>query len=53
MGVEKYCNRLPASVVTAPSVNIFKKVLEKVWTENYAITPMMANWNFLVERPQY
>ncbi len=25
-------NKLPASVVTAPSVNIFKKRLEKVWT---------------------
>ncbi len=29
----KYWNKLPASVVTTPSVNIFKKRLEKVWTE--------------------
>ncbi len=30
--VVKYWNKLPASIVTAPSVNIFKKRLEKVWT---------------------
>ncbi len=28
--VVKYWNKLPASVVTAPSVNVFKKRLEKV-----------------------
>ncbi len=31
--VVKYWNKLAASVVTAPSVNVFKKRLEKVWTE--------------------
>ncbi len=30
--VVKYWNRLPASIVTAPSVKIFKKKLERVWT---------------------
>ncbi len=36
----KYWNKLPASVVTAPSVNVFKKRLEKVWTEVFPISPM-------------
>ncbi len=31
--VGKYWNNLPASVVTVPSVNVFKKTLEQVWTE--------------------
>ncbi len=31
--VVKYYNKLPASVITAPSANVFKKRLEKVWTE--------------------
>ncbi len=31
----KYCKKLSASVVTAPSVNILKKRLEKVWTEAF------------------
>ncbi len=31
--VVKYWNKLPASVVTAPSVNAVKKRLEKSWTE--------------------
>ncbi len=31
--VMKYWNKLSASVVTAPSVNVFKKRLENVWTE--------------------
>ncbi len=31
--VMKYWNKLQASVVTAPSVNLLKKRLEKVWTE--------------------
>ncbi len=31
--VVKYWNKLPASVVTAPSVNVCKKRLGKVWTE--------------------
>ncbi len=33
MRVVKYWNRLPSSVATAPSVIVFKKRLEKVWTE--------------------
>ncbi len=37
--VVKYCNQLPASVVTAPSANIFKKKLEKVWTEDFPHFP--------------
>ncbi len=32
-------NKLPASVVTAPSVNVFKKQLEKVWTEVFSHLP--------------
>ncbi len=39
--VVKYWNKLPASVVTAPSVNVFKKRLEKVWTE---IFPYLPHW---------
>ncbi len=39
--VLKYWNKLPASVVTAPSVNGFKKRLEKVWTE---IFPHLPHW---------
>ncbi len=31
--VVKYWSKLSASVVTAPSVNVFKKRLEEVWTE--------------------
>ncbi len=31
--VVKHWNKLSVSVVTAPSVNIFKKRLEKVWSE--------------------
>ncbi len=37
--VVKYWNKLPASVVTAPSVNVFKKRLEKVWTEVFLYLP--------------
>ncbi len=37
--VVKYWNKLPASVVTAPSVNVFKKRLEKVWTEAFPHLP--------------
>ncbi len=37
--VVKYWNKLPASVVTAPSVNVFKKRLEKVWTEVFPHLP--------------
>ncbi len=35
--VVKYWNKLPASVVTAPYDNVFKKRLAKVWTEVYNI----------------
>ncbi len=37
--VVKYYNKLSASVVTAPSVNVFKKRLEKVWTEVFPHLP--------------
>ncbi len=37
--IVKYWNRLPASVVTAPSVNVFKKRLEEVWTEVFPHLP--------------
>ncbi len=37
--VVKYWNKLPASVVTAPSVNVFKKRLEEVWTEVFPHLP--------------
>ncbi len=39
--VVKYWNKLPASVVTARSVNVFKKRLEKVWTE---VLPHLPPW---------
>ncbi len=31
--VVKYWNKLPASAITASSVNVFKEWLEQVWTE--------------------
>ncbi len=34
--VVKYWNKLPASVVTAPSVTVLKKRLGKVWTEIFS-----------------
>ncbi len=37
--VVKYWNKLPASVFTAPSVNVFKKRLEEVWTEVFPHLP--------------
>ncbi len=39
--VGKYWNKLPASVVTALSVNVFKKRLDKVWTEGF---PHIPHW---------
>ncbi len=39
VGVVKYWSMVPASVVTAPSVNVFKKKLEKVWTEVFPYLP--------------
>ncbi len=38
--VVKYWNKLPASVVAAPSVNVFKKRLEEVWTEVFPHLPL-------------
>ncbi len=35
----KYWNKLPVSVVTAPSVKRFKKRLEKVWTDVFPHLP--------------
>ncbi len=37
--VVKYWNKFPASVVTAPSINVFKKRLEKVWIEVFPHPP--------------
>ncbi len=37
--VVKYLNKLPASIVTAPSVNVFKKRLEEVLTEVFPHIP--------------
>ncbi len=37
--VVKCWNKLPTSVVTAPSVNAFKKRLEAVWTEVFSHLP--------------
>ncbi len=39
--VVKCWNKLPTSVVTAPPVNVFKKRLEKVWTE---VIPHLPHW---------
>ncbi len=40
---DEYYGRLPASVVTAPPVNVFKKRLEKVWTEVFSHLPQCLN----------
>ncbi len=37
--VVKYWNKLPASIVTVPSVNVFKKWLEEVWAEVFPHFP--------------
>ncbi len=34
--VVKYWNKVPDSIVTAPSVNVFMKKLKKVWTEVFS-----------------
>ncbi len=39
VGVVKYWNKLPASVITAPSVSVFTKRLEKVWPEVFPHLP--------------
>ncbi len=41
--VVKYCYKLPDSVVTTPSVNVFKKRLEEVWTEVFPHFPHSLN----------
>ncbi len=40
--VVKYWNKLPASVFTDPSVNFFKKRLEKAWTEVFLKSPPLT-----------
>ncbi len=44
--VVKYWNKLSASVVTAPLVNIFKKRLEKVWIGIFTDLPHWLNTHF-------
>ncbi len=39
MRVMQHWNKLPASVVMVPSVNVFKNMLETVWTEVIIISP--------------
>ncbi len=46
--VGKYWNRLPASVVTAISLSIFKKGLEEVWTEAFPHLPHRLNTHLLI-----
>ncbi len=41
--VVKYWNKLPPSVDTAPSVNVFKKRLEEVWTEVFPHLPPLLH----------
>ncbi len=41
--IMQYWNKIPASVVTAPSVNVFKKRLEKVWAEVFPHFPHCLN----------
>ncbi len=50
--VAKYCNKLPASVVTAPSVKIFKKRLEKFWTDAFPVLPHWLNSQLSPPPPQ-
>ncbi len=38
----------PANVVTAPSVNVFKKRLEKVWTEVFPYLPHLLSNHLLI-----
>ncbi len=61
--VVKYWNKLPASVITAPSANVFKKRLEEVWTEvfphlypltEHSLTPFhLPPSHFLLSKPQF
>ncbi len=41
--VVKYWNKLPSSFVTDPSVNAFKKRLEKAWTKAFPYLPHWLN----------
>ncbi len=50
--VVKFGNQLPASVVTAPSVNIFKKRLEQVWAELFPHIPHWLNTNHPNPQPE-
>ncbi len=47
--VVKYWNKPPASVVKAPSVNIFKKRLEKMWTEVFPLSTPLTE----ISSPQF
>ncbi len=47
--VVKYWNKVTASVVTAPFVNVFKKRLEKFWTEAFPISPI--DWTLIFKFP--
>ncbi len=49
--VVKCWNTLPASDVTAPSVNVFEKGLEKVWTEVFAHFPHELNTHLPISLP--
>ncbi len=47
--VVKYRNGPPASVVTAPTVNVFKKRLQKVWKKAFPISPI--DWTLISSIP--
>ncbi len=49
--VVKYWNKLPASVVTAPSVTVFKRRLEKVWAKVFLQFPQWLNTLFSISLP--
>ncbi len=49
--VVKYWIKLPASVVAALSVNVFKKRLENVWTEVFPHLPHWLNSHLLIPLP--
>ncbi len=46
--VVKYWNKLPTSVVTAPSAIFFKKRLENVWTENFSHVSHWLNTRLVI-----
>ncbi len=51
--VVKYWNKLPISVVTAPSVSVFKKRFEKVWTEIFPHLPHWLNTHLPISPPPH